>query len=173
MCVYVSFVRSNKKTPSPSPTVSVPYSGPVNLLKALNYTTRRTLNGLYVPQHQSSQNASKDTTPNKISSIAAKQEMNVGHMTSQVTAHVQKLAEAYSQEMSGVSNQNNCYKLVSVVVHLGDVSSGHFVTYRRVPSTDGQRFPAKWLYTSDTHVRKASRKEVMGADAYMLFYEKI
>ena len=57
-------------------------------------------------------------------------------------------------------------------VTLGDINSGHFVTYRRAPSTIGQRFPDRWLYTSDTMVRKASFAEVMESNAYMLFYEK-
>ncbi len=93
--------------------------------------------------------------------------------TTQSDARVQQLAHKYSTEASlGVMN-GHAYKLTSVIVHLGDVYSGHFITYRRIPSTNGQRFPDKWLYTSDTEVRKASLAEVLQSNAYMLFYEKI
>lgn len=76
-------------------------------------------------------------------------------------------------EMAGLANQDNSYKLTSVVVHLGDQNSGHFITYRRAPSDNGQRFPDKWLCASDTRVKKASLAEVLRADAYMLFYERV
>ena len=92
---------------------------------------------------------------------------------SRTNSQVQRLARAYSMEMVGVTNNNNSYKLTSVVVHLGDVHSGHFITYRRIASDNGQRFPDKWLYTSDTEVKKVSLGEVLQADAYMLFYERV
>lgn len=85
---------------------------------------------------------------------------------------VQQLAHKYSTEVSA-NGCNNAYKLTSVIVHMGDVYSGHFVTYRRAPSTNGQRFPDKWFYTSDTLVKQISLSKVLQANAYMLFYEKI
>lgn len=87
--------------------------------------------------------------------------------------HVQQLAQKYTTETTlGVTN-GHAYKLTSAVVHHGDIYSGHFITYRRAPSTNGQRFPDRWVYTSDTTVRRASLSEVMQASAYMLFYQKI
>ena len=88
---------------------------------------------------------------------------------------VQLLAKAYTSEvMSPLSEAtSNMYKLVAAVVHHGDEVSGHFVTYRRAPSSNGQRFPNRWLYASDTLVKKATLADVMRANAYMLFYEKI
>ena len=85
------------------------------------------------------------------------------------------LAATYSSEniTASLSSRRTSYRLASVVVHLGDVSSGHFVTYRRAPSLDGQRFPADWLYTSDLCVRRAALSEVLASNAYMLLYEKI
>ena len=84
------------------------------------------------------------------------------------------LAAAYSSETAAASrDRRTSYRLASVVVHLGDVSSGHFVAYRRAPSLSGQRFPADWLYTSDLSVRRAPLSEVLASSAYMLLYEKI
>ena len=70
------------------------------------------------------------------------------------------------------------YKLMSVVEHHGDVMSGHFVTFRRAPSStsgrDDERVTSEqWLLTSDMHVRKVSRHEALTAEAYLLFYERM
>lgn len=65
------------------------------------------------------------------------------------------------------------YRLMSVIVHLGGATSGHFVTYKRSTSRFGIRFPNKWIFASDTMVRPASSQEVFSADAYMLLYEKL
>ncbi|GIY87969.1 hypothetical protein CDAR_596061 [Caerostris darwini] len=62
------------------------------------------------------------------------------------------------------------YLLKAVVVHLGGVSSGHFITYRRV-GTNKQN--EKWFYTSDLEVKEVPFSEVSAAGAYMLFYEKM
>lgn len=65
----------------------------------------------------------------------------------------------------------HCYQLQAVIVHLGDVFSGHFVTYRRGPVNT--RYHNSWFFTSDTIIREKTLKEVMEAPAYVLFYEKI
>ncbi|ELU04868.1 hypothetical protein CAPTEDRAFT_213428 [Capitella teleta] len=127
--------------PTPSPVLSPPYSGPVNLLKAFNWHSKRSL--------------------------------TVGHnsLPPPDSEQIQRLVQAYRVETP--STAENLFRLVAVVVHLGDMDSGHFVTYRRAPSAIGQRFPDAWLYTSDTVVRRASLDEVMTASSYMLFYDKI
>lgn len=150
--MYCFCFSNRKKLHITSPTVSTPYSQPVNLLKALNYHTRSTMNGFYVqPQPQP---ARSPTSP------------------SPADPHVQLLAQTYSYE-TAQAVQNNSYKLASAIVHLGDVFSGHFITYRRTPTINGQRFPDRWLYTSDTHVKRTTSSDVLKSDAYMLFYEKI
>lgn len=127
--------------------MTVPYSGPVNMLKALNYHSRLAQKGLYGVRTATNENTNRQ---------------------------VQRLAQAYSTEALTYSEQQSgAYKLTAVVVHLGDIASGHFITYRRAPSVNGQRFPDHWLYTSDVVVKKVSLSEVLTADAYMLFYEKI
>lgn len=58
------------------------------------------------------------------------------------------------------------YKLYSVIVHLGNASSGHFISYRRDPQSD-------WYYCSDNNIIKADLTEVLRQSAYMLFYERV
>ncbi|NXK32618.1 UBP30 hydrolase, partial [Piprites chloris] len=66
------------------------------------------------------------------------------------------------------------YRLMAVVVHHGDMHSGHFVTYRRSPSPRGAlAVPGQWLWVSDDSVRRASLQEVLAASAYLLFYERV
>ncbi|KAM8885248.1 ubiquitin carboxyl-terminal hydrolase 30 isoform 3-T3 [Spinachia spinachia] len=67
------------------------------------------------------------------------------------------------------------FQLTAVLVHHGDMHSGHFVTYRRGPSTTRSAPPAssQWLWVSDDSVRKASQHEVLSSNAYMLFYERV
>lgn len=156
--ILFSGSKSSSKTNKTSPTsaktpVLSPNSGQVNMLKALNYHSRIGCggDGLYAASRTSA------SAPNKSTPGASRE--------------VQMLAAAYSSECSPPSSAK--YRLVSVVCHLGDVLSGHFVTYRRAPSLSGRRFPDEWLYTSDVTIRRASSAEVLAASAYMLMYEKV
>ncbi|XP_055511354.1 ubiquitin carboxyl-terminal hydrolase 30-like isoform X4 [Leucoraja erinacea] len=67
------------------------------------------------------------------------------------------------------------FRLMSVVVHHGDVHSGHFVTYRRSPSTSKNplALSSQWTWISDDTVRRASLQEVQASNAYLLFYERV
>ncbi|XP_069475552.1 ubiquitin carboxyl-terminal hydrolase 30 isoform X2 [Ambystoma mexicanum] len=67
------------------------------------------------------------------------------------------------------------YRLVAVVVHHGDMHSGHFVTYRRSPTSlkSSAPYSNQWLWISDDTVRKASLQEVLSSNAYLLFYERV
>nr|XP_046243325.1 ubiquitin carboxyl-terminal hydrolase 30 isoform X1 [Scatophagus argus] len=67
------------------------------------------------------------------------------------------------------------FQLMAVLVHHGDMHSGHFVTYRRSPSSphSSSPFSSQWLWVSDDSVRKASLHEVLSSNAYMLFYERV
>lgn len=119
-----------------------PSSGPVNLLRALNYDSRLMSHGLFLHStHQS-------TTLNQ---------SDVNH-----------------NMPSDKPQSDQAYKLTAVIEHLGDMFSGHFVTYRRSPYLRaGEKFSSRWLYTSDTAVREVSFDEVLKVEAYMLFYERI
>lgn len=64
---------------------------------------------------------------------------------------------------------------MAVVVHHGDMHSGHFVTYRRSPPSAKNPLSTsnQWLWISDDTVRKASLQEVLSSSAYLLFYERV
>ncbi|NWU95474.1 UBP30 hydrolase, partial [Upupa epops] len=67
------------------------------------------------------------------------------------------------------------YRLMAVVVHHGDMHSGHFVTYRRSPPPPKSPLAtsSQWLWVSDDTVRRASLQEVLSSSAYLLFYERV
>jgi ubiquitin C-terminal hydrolase len=87
---------------------------------------------------------------------------------------------------------SHLYRLVSVIVHLGDHLGGHYAVYRKLLSnpwksySDYDQFvnktvedasvldkePREWVYISDEQVRPAHISEVKKAQAYMLYYEK-
>ena len=69
------------------------------------------------------------------------------------------------------------YHLAAVISHLGDVESGHFVTYRRGPiklkSEQEQQMAESWWLASDCSVERVSLSTVLASQAYMLFYERV
>ncbi|KAF6083481.1 ubiquitin specific peptidase 30 [Phyllostomus discolor] len=67
------------------------------------------------------------------------------------------------------------FRLMAVVVHHGDMHSGHFVTYRRSPPSAKNPLSTsnQWLWVSDDTVRRASLQEVLSSSAYLLFYERV
>lgn len=98
---------------------------------------------------------------------------------------VSKLAGSTATSLTGGDDGNEdedgervMYRLWSVVVHLGSHNSGHFVTYRRIPSSEGEQ-PGrkasnedKWWRISDEDVQIVEWTLVKTAEAYMLYYEK-
>nr|XP_043882213.1 ubiquitin carboxyl-terminal hydrolase 30 isoform X2 [Solea senegalensis] len=75
----------------------------------------------------------------------------------------------------GFSSPEYLFQLTAVLVHHGDMHSGHFVTYRRSPSSPrgSSSLSSQWLWVSDDSVRKATLHEVLSSNAYMLFYERV
>uniref|UniRef100_A0A671XCK6 Ubiquitin carboxyl-terminal hydrolase n=1 Tax=Sparus aurata TaxID=8175 RepID=A0A671XCK6_SPAAU len=59
------------------------------------------------------------------------------------------------------SSAEYLFQLTAVLVHHGDMHSGHFVTYRRSPSSPPSTFSSQWLWVSDDSVRKASLHEAV------------
>uniref|UniRef100_A0A061RH62 Ubiquitin carboxyl-terminal hydrolase 16/45 n=1 Tax=Tetraselmis sp. GSL018 TaxID=582737 RepID=A0A061RH62_9CHLO len=79
---------------------------------------------------------------------------------------------------SGPDRDGARYELVSIVEHIGTMRSGHYVAYvRRTAEVthlwDDSRYPPKWFFVSDTHVRPAELSEVEECEAYMLLYIRI
>ncbi|XP_075686554.1 ubiquitin carboxyl-terminal hydrolase 30 isoform X2 [Rhinoderma darwinii] len=80
-------------------------------------------------------------------------------------------SKSYSPERTSSSY---LYHLMAVIVHHGDMHSGHFVTYRRSPSANTPKHTSQqWLWVSDDTVRRANIQEVLSSNAYLLFYERV
>lgn len=72
------------------------------------------------------------------------------------------------------------YDLLSVVVHVGELDTGHYTSYCRVGDQVGKLGPdacssvtdqaSQWFKFNDHKVEMASISEVLGAQAYLLFY---
>ncbi|KAL2092799.1 hypothetical protein ACEWY4_012597 [Coilia grayii] len=88
------------------------------------------------------------------------------------------LPSSFSHPLSSAHN-HRCskyfFRLTAVVVHHGDMHSGHFITYRRSPASPqpSSSLSSQWLWVSDDTVRKASLQEVLSSNAYLLFYERV
>lgn len=77
--------------------------------------------------------------------------------------------------------QRSCvYDLLSVVVHVGELETGHYTSYCRVGdqvslhffhgSCNVLTFVFQWFKFNDHKVELASLSDVLGAQAYLLFY---
>lgn len=88
------------------------------------------------------------------------------------------LSSAYSNSKSSpadCTSSSYLFRLMAVIVHHGDMHSGHFVTYRRSPpAAKSQKHSSQqWLWISDDTVRRANIQEVLSSCAYLLFYERV
>ncbi|KAL2905819.1 Ubiquitin carboxyl-terminal hydrolase 27 [Bienertia sinuspersici] len=69
------------------------------------------------------------------------------------------------------------YRLVSVAEHFGRAGSGHYTVYRGVTTQTKDVSETKthlqWFRISDSEVHTAAEEDVLGAEATLLFYERI
>lgn len=72
------------------------------------------------------------------------------------------------------------YTLSGVVVHGGSLYAGHYTCYVRggevidaPPRAPGAAPAHEWWYCSDSHVSPALEKDVLAAEAYLLFYTAV
>ncbi|KAJ8286070.1 hypothetical protein GJAV_G00034220 [Gymnothorax javanicus] len=91
-----------------------------------------------------------------------------------VLFHAPVLSPAVSTALD-FSSPAHLFRLTALLVHHGDMHSGHFVTYRRSPPSPlgPSPFSAQWLWVSDDLVRRATLQEVLSSNAYLLFYERV
>ncbi|KAF2786025.1 ubiquitin carboxyl-terminal hydrolase-like protein 22 [Melanomma pulvis-pyrius CBS 109.77] len=82
-----------------------------------------------------------------------------------------KSSQTKAAKLSGPANTNYnmntptnslIYELSSVIVHKGKIDSGHYVSYSREGND--------WFLFDDSKVVLVSEAEVLGAEAYLLFY---
>ncbi|XP_026272674.1 ubiquitin carboxyl-terminal hydrolase 30 homolog isoform X2 [Frankliniella occidentalis] len=88
----------------------------------------------------------------------------------EVNGNISSTTSQKQAESPSPSNAKHMYRLKAVVVHTGDINSGHFITYRKGPIKSLIRH--RWFYTSDMLVRRATLCDALLSNAYMLFYEK-
>lgn len=73
--------------------------------------------------------------------------------------------------------RHHIYNLVSVVEHFGNAGGGHYTVYRRVinevSDTEIDNCDVYWVGVSDSQVYRVSEEDVLGAEASLLFYEKV
>ncbi|GAB1608180.1 ubiquitin carboxyl-terminal hydrolase 30-like [Argonauta hians] len=125
-------------------------SAAVNLLRALNYHSQTTMNEFL-------------SAPGL-----------TGTASNAIYSNVQVDVNQNGPNPPKYDLSAHTYRLIAVIEHIGDVVSGHFVSYRRCPtSKSGEKHSDKWLFTSDALVRKVSLAQVLNSEAYMLFYEKV
>ena len=76
-----------------------------------------------------------------------------------------------------MTRRNDRYGLYGVVVHQGKISSGHYIAYVKTNAAAELREDSQpatsWWQVSDTSVLRASESQVMKAQAYLLFYERL
>lgn len=72
---------------------------------------------------------------------------------------------------------NARYRLYAVVVHFGDLNTGHYASYvlsnRYGKGDQAGRGQRRWVFCSDEDVTAVSEAEVLRSKAYMLFYERV
>jgi ubiquitin carboxyl-terminal hydrolase 22/27/51 len=61
-----------------------------------------------------------------------------------------------------VLTESRVYDLASVIVHIGEINSGHYISYSKSDS--------RWFKFDDNKVNLASENDILKANAYMLFY---
>ena len=87
-------------------------------------------------------------------SAVAKNATNGAHKSAEDAADEEKLPDY------GLSS--TIYELSSVIVHKGKMDSGHYVSY--------SKHGTEWFRFDDSMVVQVEEREVLGAEAYMLFY---
>ncbi|KAL8567292.1 hypothetical protein ACOMHN_023335 [Nucella lapillus] len=169
-----------QRPPAPAPANPMHRSSAaVNLLRALNYDACHARNGLFLrpPSPLLLPPAMADVNHNGPAPLT---DVNHNGPTPLPDSGPAPLPDVNHNGpaffTSKVGGQHRYY-LTAVISHLGDVESGHFVTFRRGPlqptSEHHQRSGDTWWFTSDCRVHKTSLEQVMASQAYMLFYEKI
>jgi ubiquitin carboxyl-terminal hydrolase 30 len=86
-----------------------------------------------------------------------------------------------SLQPSPSSSRSKLCGLSAVVEHYGKCGGGHYAVYRRVASNPDPEDPGqplaglgkRWFYISDGHVSEVSEDDVLGAEATLLFYERL
>ncbi|KAL6857245.1 hypothetical protein ACP4OV_018627 [Aristida adscensionis] len=99
-------------------------------------------------------------------------EVNEGHVKKYMKfdGHVQfeEILDIFPFMDSSSENGHTTYRLFGAVEHRGSKDMGHYVAYVKAGNSQYKT----WFYTSDTVLQEVSLDDVLGSNAYVLFYEK-
>ena len=76
------------------------------------------------------------------------------------------------RQMSMTKDSDDSFSNTSSSSQTSDDEEENAVGGSDEPETD-KPLPGKWYYVSDSHVRESSESDVLNAQAYLLFYERI
>uniref|UniRef100_A0A1J3GQN0 ubiquitinyl hydrolase 1 n=1 Tax=Noccaea caerulescens TaxID=107243 RepID=A0A1J3GQN0_NOCCA len=101
---------------------------------------------------------------------------------SSIGLNIEKIQMSQYQKPE-TSRNSGMYRLVTVVEHFGRTGSGHYTVYRSVrvasESDEGEEDcddpceDLSWFSISDSEVYRVSESDVLGAEASLLFYERL
>ncbi|KAF3695810.1 Ubiquitin carboxyl-terminal hydrolase 30 [Channa argus] len=143
-----------------------------------NASTQKSQRARCAPKPTKAENPDNVVEKPVANGIDAEYHNNNKHLTNGTCSSVYLHSPGVNSQLSLTydhSSTEYLFQLMAVLVHHGDMHSGHFVTYRRSPSSprSSTYFSSQWLWVSDDLVRKASMHEVLSSNAYMLFYERV
>jgi ubiquitin carboxyl-terminal hydrolase 30 len=99
---------------------------------------------------------------------------------SSIGVNIEERIEMSSEYQKPEASKNHgMYRLVTVVEHFGRTGSGHYTVYRsvRVFSQEEEEEDCdedlSWFSISDSEVCRVSESDVLGAEASLLFYERL
>ncbi|KAI4974816.1 hypothetical protein ZWY2020_048423, partial [Hordeum vulgare] len=92
-----------------------------------------------------------------------------GHVSFKEILHVGPFVDPSSEDKG-----NSSYRLVGVIEHRGHaLNVGHYVAYVRAGPKQQSSGSSSWVHASDCAIKEVPLKEVLGCEAYMLFYERM
>ncbi|VVB09711.1 unnamed protein product [Arabis nemorensis] len=100
---------------------------------------------------------------------------------SSIGLNIEKTQMLSQYQKPEASSDRAMYRLVTVVEHFGRTGSGHYTVYRSVNVTSQEEEEdcndhcedLSWFSISDSEVSQVSESDVLGAEASLLFYEKL
>ncbi|XP_010225591.1 PREDICTED: ubiquitin carboxyl-terminal hydrolase 16-like, partial [Tinamus guttatus] len=135
--------------------------------------------------------------PPPILTLHLKRFQQAGFNLRKVNRHIKfpevlDLAPFCSVKCKNVAEGNTkvLYSLYGVVEHSGTMRSGHYTAYAKMRNINNhlselvlrgestqalgtEPVKGQWFHVSDTHVQAVSAAKVLGAQAYLLFYERL
>ncbi|VAI86408.1 unnamed protein product [Triticum turgidum subsp. durum] len=92
-----------------------------------------------------------------------------GHVSFKEILHAGPFMDPSSEDKG-----NSSYRLVGVIEHRGHaLSIGHYVAYVRAGRKEQSSGSSSWVCASDRDIKEVPLQEVLGCEAYMLFYERM